>query len=85
MLEASGYGRNQIDILDNLVLKHMKGDSPTPKVAKDVKEPIKTKSPRTVWARDGIFTASKNNKEPIVVRRAMGLDKEQVDKVHGYI
>lgn len=58
----------------------LKGDSYTPKVVKDVKAPIKAKPPRTVWAWDGIFTASKNNKEPIVVRRAMGLDKEQVDK-----
>ena len=80
LLVAAGYGRNDISVLDNLVLKHMKGDSPTQKVAKDVKEPIKAKPPRTVWAWNGIFTARKSNTEPIVVRRAMGLDKAQVDR-----
>lgn len=80
ILEAAGYNRKDMHIIDNLVLKYMKGDSPTQKVAKDVKNPIESKPPRTVWAWDGIFTASKHNTEPIVVRRAMGLDKEQVDK-----
>ena len=79
LLAAAGYARNDISVLDNLVLKHMKGHSTVPKVAQDVKEPVKAKPPRIVWAWNGIFTSSKNNTEPIVVRRAIGLDKAQVD------
>src|SRR5699024_3796883 len=80
LLAAAGYGRNDIAVLDNLVIKHMKGDSPTPKVAKNEKKVVKGKPLRTVWAWNGIFTSSKNNMEPIVDRRAMGLDKAQVDR-----
>ncbi|MCE4957729.1 SH3 domain-containing protein [Macrococcoides caseolyticum] len=33
LLEACGYGRHDMSVIDNLIVKYMKGDSPTPKVA----------------------------------------------------
>ncbi|PXA00686.1 N-acetylmuramoyl-L-alanine amidase, partial [Staphylococcus pseudintermedius] len=35
--------------------------------------------PKTVWAWHGIFTASDDNDDAIVVRRAFGMDAEEVD------
>lgn len=78
ILSACGYGRRDMKVIDNLVVKYLKGDNPKPKVHKNVANIKKGKPPKTVWNWNGIFTASKSNTEPIVVRRWFGLDKPQV-------
>ncbi|EGQ0301246.1 peptidoglycan DD-metalloendopeptidase family protein [Staphylococcus pseudintermedius] len=80
ILASLGYKRNDMSVIDNLVVKYMKGDAPKPKVADNVPKPKPGKPPRTAWAWKGVFTASKDNKEPIVVRRAFGMKAEQVDE-----
>ncbi|ELN1760840.1 peptidoglycan recognition family protein [Staphylococcus pseudintermedius] len=79
ILEAAGYGRSDMHIIDDLVVKYMNGDAPAPKVAKTVSQPKQGKPPKTVWAWHGIFTASDDNDDAIVVRRAFGMDAEEVD------
>ncbi|CAD7359948.1 MULTISPECIES: hypothetical protein [Staphylococcus] len=79
ILSACGYGRHDIAIIDNLVIKYMQDDSPIPKVAPNVAKSKSGKPPKTVWPWKGEFTASKSNTDPIVVRRAFGMDKEEVD------
>ncbi|MDT0697288.1 peptidoglycan recognition protein family protein [Staphylococcus chromogenes] len=76
ILAASGYKRNDMSVIDNLIVKYMKGDAPTPKAANNVPKPKPGKPPRTVWPWKGTFTASKSNTEPIVVRRAYGMKAE---------
>lgn len=78
ILAAAGYGRHDMSVIDNLVIKYMKGDAPVKKVAPTVKAPIKGRPPQTVWNWQGTFTAHKTNTEPIVVRRTYGLDEDRV-------
>lgn len=64
ILEACGYGRQRMDIIDNLVIKFMNDGSIT----------------QDTWEWKGKFTTFKSNKEPIVVRRSAGLNGQEVTR-----
>ncbi|MCS4487177.1 peptidoglycan recognition protein family protein [Staphylococcus americanisciuri] len=80
ILAAAGYGRRDMSVIDNLVVKYMNGDAPVKKIAPTVKTPVQGKPLQTIWAWEGTFTAHKTNTLPITVYREFGLDKQQVDE-----
>lgn len=61
LLVACGYNRNDMSIIDNLVLKYMKGDAPIKKVAPEVASKVEGKpkpAPKPV-VKQGVWTTSK--------------------------
>ncbi len=48
LLVACGYGRNDMSIIDNLVLKYMKGDAPVKKIAAESKEVVNERPKKSI-------------------------------------
>ncbi|WP_353457741.1 hypothetical protein [Staphylococcus coagulans] len=80
ILSTCSYGRHDMAIIDNLVIKHMKSDSPIPKVAPNVAKPKTGKPPKTVWSWKSKSSESKSNTDPIVVCHTFGTDKEEMGR-----
>lgn len=75
LLAACGYDRNDMSVIDNLVLKYMAGDSPVKKVAPNVKnvvagKPAKNKAPvanKNGWTISKFGTKIKKEKAKFTV------------------
>lgn len=66
LLDACGYDRNDIHIIDNLVVKYMQNAN--------------TKVKKYIYNWKGKFTAHKDNDDPIVVRTSPGMNGKIVEK-----
>ncbi|EOD5400521.1 hypothetical protein ACJX4I_001106 [Staphylococcus pseudintermedius] len=63
-------------VVDDLVLQYMKSESLANKVVKTVNKLKQGKPSKTVWPRQGIFTASDDNNDATVLLRAFGMNAE---------
>ncbi|UJS28497.1 N-acetylmuramoyl-L-alanine amidase [Macrococcoides canis] len=57
LLEACGYARRDMSVIDNLIVKYMDGDAPIKKVAQTVEKPVEIPKDIKPWKLD-----SKGNK-----------------------